>query len=104
MDVFMSRRSIVAALLCAALLPVGTLADAQQIYRWVDRNGRIHFTEQPPPSDARSVERVRAADNPADPASVAEMAAVSKKYPVTLYQAPPCEKPCAEARAFLSRR
>ena len=33
---------------------------AQQMYRWVDKEGRVHYTQQPPARDAaKSVEKRR---------------------------------------------
>jgi glutaredoxin len=98
-------RSIYRAALGAAVaVSVIAVAAGQQIYRWVDKDGRVHFTTQPPPRDAKKVERVRTPADAADPSSVAEMAAAARKNPVVLYRAPPCEKPCDDARAFLTKR
>jgi hypothetical protein len=51
--------TIVAGLLVWALSSPG--ASAQQIYKWTDANGQVHYTDQPPPD--------RAADTVATPPS-----------------------------------
>jgi hypothetical protein len=42
----MSKRTCAAFLVCLALTPAGGLA---QIYRWTDGQGRVQFSNQPPP-------------------------------------------------------
>ncbi|MEO1581272.1 MAG: DUF4124 domain-containing protein [Pseudomonadota bacterium] len=42
-----------------ALLLLGNAADAQQIYRWVDDEGVVHYSDQPPEDDAASAEAVK---------------------------------------------
>ena len=42
------------AVACAALLLAGVAAYAD-VYKWIDAEGRVHFTDRPPPSDGRLV-------------------------------------------------
>ena len=44
--------------LLSGLLLIAALASAQQVYRWVDENGVVHYSDQPPPdqSDADIVD------------------------------------------------
>ncbi|MCE2988882.1 MAG: DUF4124 domain-containing protein [Burkholderiales bacterium] len=37
----------------AVLLATATVA--AQVYRWVDKDGKVHFSDQPPPNDAKGV-------------------------------------------------
>jgi uncharacterized protein DUF4124 len=39
-------------ILTALLLLVATAAYAQQVYRWTDKNGRVHYGANPPPGVA----------------------------------------------------
>lgn len=39
-------------------------AAAQQMYRWVDENGHIHFTDSPPPENARKAEKIEVKPTP----------------------------------------
>jgi glutaredoxin len=96
------RAMLVAALLFAVALAG---AQAQQLYRWVDKDGRVHYTQQPPPLDAKNVQRRSAAsaapDSPELPYAT-QLAA--KNYPVTLYTAPDCGAACKDGRESLERR
>lgn len=98
------------ASLAASLTP-GT-ASAQTLYRWVDKDGRVHYSQQkPPPSEAKSVEQRRLGPAPASPATgggggqipFAIQQAMSN-YPVILYTSPSCKTGCPEARALLQKR
>jgi glutaredoxin len=79
-------------LLSLAVLASG--ADAQTMYRWVDKNGKVHYSDQPRLSTS-TIET-------SGPSFEAQQAA--KDFPVTLYTAPDCTSECASARAFLTRR
>ena len=45
------------ALVCS--LGVGSFAQAQVPYRWIDAEGRVNFSDRPPPPDAREVQELR---------------------------------------------
>ncbi len=47
-------RSDLRAIACVALLLTGVAAHAD-VYKWIDAEGRVHFTDRPPPSDGRLV-------------------------------------------------
>jgi glutaredoxin len=94
---------IVRALVFAAVAS-GLAAQAQStLHRWVDKDGRVHFTDTPPPPDARSATQKRfgqAADE--QPLPFATQTAMLR-HPVMLWVAPQCE-PCSQGRELLSRR
>jgi glutaredoxin len=95
------RLAVIFFALCAACA-----AFAQQLYRWVDQDGRVHITDTPPPPGAKDVQRKGGRTNSAVPDSAAEPYAVQvarQNSPVTLYTTPGCEA-CAEARKFLNAR
>lgn len=101
MMVRLSRRgALLLALLCA------TTVQAQQ-YRWVDQQGRAHYSDTPPAGvkavrkeDAKA-EGPAAEDNQQVPF---ELQRAQKDFPVTLYTAPICKQPCELARAALNKR
>ena len=91
----------------AALLAAACAASAQQMYRWIDEQGRVHVTDTPPPPGARSAQSkavppAAAAAAPGESLPYAVQLA-AKNFPVTLYTAPECA-PCAEARSLLNAR
>ncbi len=61
-----------AALLLLSLTPM--TAQAAQMYKWTDKEGRVHFTDTPPPPDARETKAVSAAENAAASTSSASEA------------------------------
>jgi glutaredoxin len=102
------RRLGMIALACVA----GT-AFAQQVYRQVDANGKVTYSDQPPP--ARAAQPARSAQDgqntrggavnsmPADAALPYELRQVVQRYPVTLFTRDDCQ-PCDAARALLTTR
>ena len=50
---------LIARLLLLAPLLVGTMATAQNLYKWVDDNGRVTYSDQPPPGKVKSQEVVK---------------------------------------------
>ena len=98
--------AIIVALGVAAI--ASTQAGAQQMYRWVDKDGKVHYTQNPPPRDAaKSVQQRRL--NPGGPADGSEQMPFAVRqavanFPVTLFTSPDCPRGCAEARALLAKR
>lgn len=85
-----------------ALLPL--LGMAQTVYRSVDANGKVTFSDKPPANAAKiSVDGGAAASAPANPALPFELRQVVARYPVTLYSGKDCE-PCDNGRNLLRRR
>ncbi len=91
------------ALACVA----GTAAFAQQVYRQVDANGKVTYSDQPP--SARTAQPVQGAGGgavnslPTDTALPYELRQVAQRYPVTLYTGNECQ-PCDAGRSLLSTR
>lgn len=81
-----------------------SLVQAAELYRWVDADGKVHYTDQPPPASAKKVEEKKLSGSTIDTSQLpyATQQAV-KKSPVTLY-ANDCGEPCTQAREHLSKR
>ncbi len=96
------RTSLVAGLVLATLCS----AAFAQMYRWVDRDGRVHYTQTPPPADAKSVQKKALGAGSAAPAAGLPYATqeAARKYPVSLYTTPDCGAPCDQARSLLVKR
>jgi len=95
-------RSLIALVLVIAALPA-----AAQLYRWTDAQGKVHFSDSPPPPGARDVRKKGVpAQGPAAAAApnlpFATQQAM-KDFPVTLYSTPGCEA-CEQARKLLNAR
>jgi len=92
---------ITLAVLCSAV--------HAQMYRWVDKDGRVHYTQTPPPADAKGVQKMSGAGSASTgPAASTDLPyatqVAAKNSPVTLYTTPDCGAPCDQARALLVRR
>jgi len=83
------------------LLLVLPLAQAGKLYKWVDRDGKVHYTDRAPPSSAGKVEERVIGSEPEDSAEAALEEAVAK-YPITLYSVPKCST-CDLARLYLTK-
>lgn len=81
-----------------------TSASAQGLYRWEDKNGRVTYSDTPPPKDAKSQTQKKLGDNIVEQEKLPfATKAAQEKNPVTLYVTN-CGEPCTEARAMLSKR
>ena len=94
----MRRFSI--ALIC--LLP-GIVAAQQQMYRYVDKDGRVVYSDTAPPSDARNVQQKKLGGNYIETSEPYALQIAQQRNPVTLY-AGNCGPLCDSSRALLNRR
>jgi glutaredoxin len=94
-------RILIAMLFC--LVPV--LASAQQqLFRYIDKDGRVVYTDTAPPSDAKSVQQKKLGGNYIETSEAPySLQIAQQRNPVTLYSGP-CGPLCEQARALLNRR
>ena len=79
-------------------------ADAQQVYRWVDANGRVQYSDQPPPAGTKNVQEKNVGGNSIQNNDLSLLAQdAQKKNPVTLYISE-CGEACDAAKAYLNKR
>ncbi len=91
-------------LLMAGLLAVMPFAQAGELYRWVDKSGKVHYGDTPP-SEAPLVESLEFRDEAAPDAGLPyETRRAQQHFPVTLYVAENCVEFCRQARELLTRR
>jgi len=99
----MIRQGFLLSLGVAAAFGAG-LAAAQQ-YRWIDKDGKVQFSDTPPPPGAKDVRKsTDTTAKPGAPAVPFELARLQKDFPVTLYTAPNCKEGCQNARDLLNKR
>ena len=92
------------ATLCAALA-ISPSAHAQGVYKIVGPDGKVSFSDQPPP-DAKAASKlnVGGASAAANRASLPfELQQIASKYPVTIYTTSNCG-PCDSGRTLLASR
>jgi glutaredoxin len=94
----MTKVSILLAVLVCAL------SSAQaEVYRWTDKDGKVHYSDNPPP-DAKVEQRKLSDSNVGDAGESYETKRAAQVAPVTLYVAPDCKDVCDKARKLLSTR
>ena len=92
-------------LLGSLLALLAAVAFAQGAYRWIGKDGRVHYSDEAPPPEAQQVEQKRL-----DPSVVGgdeygyETRRAAADFPVTLYVSAECGNPCETARAYLAKR
>lgn len=91
-------------LLLAIALPFAAQAANHQLYRWVDKGGVVHFSDQPPSPDIRNVQQVTYAAGAGTPAQSYALRQAESKNPVTYYSTADCGFPCHLAQQLLGRR
>lgn len=92
------RRLIAFSLLACAL------AAQAQLYRWTDDSGKVHYTDTPPPANAKNVQQKaarQAATAPQQPYALRQAVA---NFPVTVYTSKDCGDPCKKGLDLLKKR
>lgn len=92
-------------LLGGSLIFMALPSHAQQVYRIVGPDGKVTFSDQPPPaaSGAKISAGIPGAGGGASAGLPFELRQVANKFPVTLYTGDKCA-PCGSARAMLTSR
>ena len=92
--------------LLAALYVATLAAQAQATYRWVDKDGKVHYSDQPPaPAQMKEVQKKKLGANVVETSGPSYEAQVAtRKSPLTLYTSANCVQNCKIARDFLKRR
>ena len=97
-------KSTASVLVVTLLLAAG--AAHAQLYKWVGPDGKVTYSDVPPPKSAKQVEQkdMSSATGGASTSGLPyELAQAVRNHPVTLYTGDKCE-PCDEARSFLKQR
>ena len=93
------------SMLTMLLLLSSAAALADGLYRWVDKDGKVHYGDAPPITPGQQSEKRKLAAPAPDarpPSYETQIAA--KNFPVSLYTAPKCGQLCDDARKLLSAR
>ncbi len=100
----MSFRFALACGVAATVVATSAAGQNQQVYRYVDKEGRVVYSDRGPPSDAKEVQAKRMRGNLIED-SVVPIAAqqAQERFPVTLYSFS-CGEVCTQAEGLLNRR
>lgn len=97
-------KSMIARLLGVLVLVGVCFAALAQQYRWVDEKGHVHYSDVPPPSSAREVQKKNLRGNAVAPQQSYALGRATREAPVTLYTHPICKEQCRLARDVLHAR
>lgn len=90
-------------LLLIATICVPVLA-AELMYRWVDSEGGVHFSDQPPPPSVKKIEKKNlSSKSGGEQALPYSLQQAMQNFPVTLYLSE-CGIACKQAQQFLAKR
>jgi len=97
-------KTAIAVAMAACMLAWAAQAQTS-VYRWVDKDGKVHFSSEPPPPDAANVTEKRMGGGGVSEGQLpyATQQAM-KSHPVTLYVSNKCGDYCSDGRALLSSR
>ena len=89
----------------ALSLTLATAANAQEIFRWVDKEGKVHYGDSlPPPIEVKSSQTKKLGDSVIEQEAVPYGVSIAmKNNPVTLY-VNSCGEGCTNAKALLAKR
>jgi len=89
--------------IAAAIVAAGASAQ-QQVYRYVDKDGKVVYSDRSPPTDSKEVQAKRLSPNfiESNTVPLATMQA-AERFPATLYTFA-CGTVCQNAEALLNRR
>jgi hypothetical protein len=90
---------IMAVWIAAASMPLA----AAQLYQWKDAQGRMVYSDQPPPASVKNAQQKAFKGNVIEGGESYAAKTAREKYPVTLY-ASACGAPCDQARQLLGER
>lgn len=87
-----------------AIFAMACVAAQAELYRWVDADGKVHYSDQPPPANIKQVEKIKATGGkPSDAPLPYALQQAVKNFPVTLYSSE-CGDACTRARQLLMNR
>jgi glutaredoxin len=78
-------------------------AIADNLFRWVDETGRVHYSDQPPPPMIKNASHKNYKGNVVEGSESFALREAKDKYPVTLYSSA-CGPACDMAQELLDRR
>jgi hypothetical protein len=102
----MSARTAALLLLLLAPPALAQAPDQDVTYRWKDKDGQTHYSDQLPPPDARNIQekRIGSASFIDTSAPTYAMRKAAKDFPVTIFSGAECGAECKTGREFLGRR
>jgi len=95
------KTGLMLAALCLAI--ASTPLAAAQLYQWKDAQGRMQYSDQPPPPSVKNAQQKSFKGNVIEVGESYSSRTAREKFPVTLYTTA-CGGPCDQARQLLAER
>ena len=75
------------------------------VYKWTDKDGKVHFTDEPPPDDAKDASQRRmGGGGPGDANLPYATQEAARRNPVSIFVSADCGDPCSQGRDLLEKR
>ena len=88
----------------AVAIAAGAAAQVTQVYRYTDADGRVIYSDKPPPAEAKNVQSKSMGGNFIETGDISLAAKqAQERFPVTLFTFP-CGELCQTAEALLTKR
>jgi glutaredoxin len=98
------RRVALSVGIAAAVIAAGAAVQAQQVFRYVDKDGKVVYSDRAPPADTKGVQAKRLSPNYIENTDVPiALTQAMERFPVTLYTFA-CGVVCQNAESLLNRR
>ncbi len=95
-------KRMVLLLACLAIMTLGV--QAGELFRWVDKDGKVHYSDTRP-AEVTEVERKKFSSGSEQNEDLPyETRRAKQNFPVTLYVTKDCGQICDQARKMLSKR
>ena len=89
----------------AACIAVAALAaQAQTVYKWTDKDGKVHFGDQPPSDRDATAQRIQGGGASSEEQMPYATQMAAKANPVVVYTSNDCGDLCAKGLALLGKR
>ena len=100
---FMYKHAMKLPILICVLLFSTSASLAGNLFRWVDSDGTVHYSDQPPPTSVKDVQEKKLGTSVIESSPSYALQQAAKNFPVTLY-ATDCGPGCNKARELLNKR
>jgi glutaredoxin len=87
---------------CIALAAFG--AQAQTVYKWTDKDGKVHFGDTPPADRDSTPQRIQGGGPSTEEQVPYATQMAAKSNPVVIYTSNDCGDLCSKGRALLTQR
>ena len=100
------KRPITIRVLCLVAALAASAATAQTtVYRWIDKDGKVQYSDNPPPAAVKDLTEKRVGGGYVEEGQVPYATQVaSRRSPVVLYASDDCGELCTQGRELLNKR